>query len=115
MKRPLIALALSAFVLPGTGQLYLGRKIKGGVLVVAVNLLLLAAVFLFMKLTAPLVGAKISGTPITSDMVMQQIQPHALWGKLLLASFLGIWGYGVVDLFSAFRKPADENKVENDI
>jgi len=45
MKRPLIALALSAFVLPGLGQLYLGRKIKGGILLVAVNLLLLASFF----------------------------------------------------------------------
>ncbi len=111
MKRPLIALALSAFVLPGLGQLYLGRKIKGGILVVAVNLLLLAAFFLLMKLSAPLIGAQMSGTPLTSTLIMAQIQPHTFWGKLLLAAFLGIWGYGVVDLISAFR----ESKGENDI
>lgn len=111
MKRPLIALALSAFVLPGLGQLYLGRKIKGGILLVAVNLLLLASFFLLLKLSAPLIDAQLSGTPLTSTLILAQIQPDTYWGKLLLAAFLGIWGYGVLDLISAFRKTGVENDI----
>lgn len=111
MKRPLIALALSAFVLPGLGQLYLGRKVKGVTLVIAVNLLLLAAFFLLMKISAPLVGAHFAKMPITPELILAQIQPHAVWGKALLAIFLGIWGYGVVDLISAFRAPASESDI----
>ena len=111
MKRPLIALALSAFVLPGLGQLYLGRRIKGALLILVVNLLLLAAVFLVMKLAAPLLGAHLSGTPGTAGMILAQVQPQAVWVKGMLAVFLGIWGYGVVDLVSAFREPAPESDI----
>ncbi|CAH2030306.1 DUF6677 family protein [Trichlorobacter ammonificans] len=111
MKRPLIALLLSAFVLPGLGQLYLGRKLKGALLLVAVNLLLLAALFLAMKLSAPLIGARLAGTPITPELLLAQIQPHAVWGKALLASFLGVWGFAVVDLVSAFRESGRENDI----
>ena len=111
MKKPLIALALSAFVLPGLGQLYLGRKLKGGLLVVLVNLLLLTAFFLLLKVSAPLVGAHLAKTPITPELLLAQIEPHALWGKALLAVFLGVWGYAVVDIFSAFR----EQSIESDV
>jgi len=111
MKRPLIALALSAFVLPGLGQLYLGRKIKGGILLVAVTFLLLATFSLLLKLSAPLIDAQLSGTPLTPTLILAQIQTNTYWYKLLLAAFLGIWGYGVLDLISAFR----ETGVENDI
>lgn len=111
MKKPLIALALSAVVLPGLGQLYLGRKVKGGVLVVAVNLLLLITLFLLMKVSAPLVGAHLAKTPITPELVLAQIEPHAIWGKALLAVFLGVWGYSVVDIFSAFREQTPESDV----
>lgn len=111
MKRPLIALALSAFVLPGLGQLYLGRRIKGALLLLAVNLLLLAAVFLTMKLAAPLIGAHLSGAPVTAELILAQLQPQLGWIKGLLAVFLGIWGYGVVDLISAFREPAPESGI----
>lgn len=109
MKRPLIALLLSAFVLPGLGQLYVGRRLKGALLLVAVNLLLVAALFFAMKLSAPLIGARLSGAPVTPELVLAQIEPHMGWGKALLAAFLGIWGFGVVDLFSAFREPDREN------
>lgn len=111
MKRPLIALALSAFVLPGLGQLYLGRRTKGIMLILAINLLLLVSIFLVMKLAAPLIGAHLSGTPVTAELILAQIQPQTVWVKGVLAVFLGVWGYGVVDLVSAFREPASESDI----
>lgn len=46
MKRPIIALLLSGLILPGLGQLYLGRRNKGIALIMAINLLLLTPCFL---------------------------------------------------------------------
>lgn len=104
MKRAFIALTLSACVLPGLGQLYLGRRTKGVALIMAINLLLLVSLFFAMKVSSPVIGARLAGTPLTASLIMEQVQPYSLWGKLLLASFFGLWGFSVVDLFSAFRK-----------
>jgi len=103
MKRPIIALLLSALILPGLGQLYLGRRTKGIILVMAINLLLLASLFFVMKISSPVIGAHLTGTPLTPALILQQIQPYSLWAKLLLAAFMGLWGFGMVDLFSAFK------------
>lgn len=108
MKRTVIALLLNAFVLPGAGQLYLGRKVKGVVLVMAINLLLLAALFLMLKISTPVVAAHLSGTPITPQQVLAAIQPYALWAKLLLSALLAVWGFGLVDLISALRAPSND-------
>lgn len=108
MKRPIVALLLNALVLPGLGQLYLGRKVKGIALIMAVNLLLLAALFFMLKISSPVIAAHLSGTPITPQQIMAAVQPYALWAKLLLAALFGLWGYGLVDLVSAFRLPTDE-------
>jgi TM2 domain-containing membrane protein YozV len=103
MKRPIIALLLSALILPGLGQLYLGRRTKGIVLVMAINLLLLAALFFVMKISSPVLGAHLTGAPLTPVLILQQIQPYSVWAKLLLAAFMGLWGFSLVDLFSAFK------------
>ena len=103
MKRPLIALLLSALILPGLGQLYLGRRTKGIILVMAINLLLLVSLFFVMKISSPVIGAHLTGTPLTPALILQQIQPYSLWAKLLLAAFMGLWGFSLVDLFSAFK------------
>ena len=108
MKRPIIALLLNALLLPGAGQLYLGRKVKGITLIMAVNLLLLGALFLVLKIMGPLLAAQLGGSAITAPMLLAQAQPYALWAKLLLAAFLGLWGYGLLDLLSAFRAAADQ-------
>ena len=104
MKRPVIALLLSGLILPGLGQIYLGRRITGIALIMAVNLLLLIALFFVMKVASPVIGAHLTGTPLTPALIMEKIQPFAGWAKLLLAAILGLWGFGVVDLFSAFRE-----------
>jgi TM2 domain-containing membrane protein YozV len=107
MKRPVIAMLLSALILPGLGQLYLGRRIKGVALVMAVNLLLMISLFFVMKIASPIVGAHLTGTPLTPTLIFEVLQPYATWAKVLLAAYLGLWGYGVVDLFSAFREGGD--------
>lgn len=105
MKRPMIALLLNALLLPGMGQFYLGRKTKGIALIIAVNLLLFPALFLIMKIASPIIGAQLTGAPLTAPQILAAVQPYATWAKLLLAAFLALWGYGVVDLVSAFRDP----------
>jgi hypothetical protein len=108
MKRVVIALLLNAFILPGAGQIYLGRKIKGVVLVMAVNLLLLAALFFMMKISAPVIAAHLGGTPVTAQQVLEAIQPYSMWAKLLLSALLAVWGFGLVDLISALRTPPND-------
>jgi TM2 domain-containing membrane protein YozV len=103
MKRPIIALLLSALILPGLGQLYLGRRTKGIVLIMAINLLLLASLFFVMKISSPVIGAHLTGTPLTPTLILQQVQPYSVWAKLLLAAFMGLWGFSLMDLFSAFK------------
>lgn len=103
MKQTIIALLLSGLVLPGLGQLYLGRRTKGFLLLVAVNLLLLAALFFAMKVASPVIGARLTGTPITAADILTHLQPYTLWAKLLLAAFFGLWGYSLIDLLTAFR------------
>ena len=49
MNKKLTALLLSALVLPGLGQLYLGRKMVGGIIIVLVNLILLLALFVVLR------------------------------------------------------------------
>jgi len=104
VKRPVIAMLLSALILPGMGQLYLGRRITGIVLVMAVNLLLLISLFFVMKVASPIIGAHLTGAPITPALILEALQPYSIWAKLLLAAYLGLWGFGVVNLFSAFRE-----------
>lgn len=103
MKKPLIALLLNALILPGFGQLYLGRRNKGIALILLINLLLLPGLFLLLKVASPIVASHLSGTPITPEQILLGIKAHAFWGKLLLAALLAVWGYALFDLLSAFR------------
>ena len=107
MKRPIVAVLLSALVLPGLGQIYLGRRIKGVALIMAINFLLLLVLFITLKVSSPVIAAHLSGTPLTPALIVEKMQPFAAWIKLLMAAFLGLWGYGLVDLLSAFREGAD--------
>lgn len=90
------AALLSAFVLPGLGQLLKGDKIKGGILICLVNLFLLAAFFLVLQTVGHLMASKISGAQDPSVILefLKSRSPAARW---LLAGFFGIWIYAVVD------------------
>jgi hypothetical protein len=103
MKRPITALLLSGLILPGLGQLYLGRRTKGIALIMLINLLLMVSLFFVMKLASPVIAAHLAGAPLSPQLVLCQLQPYSFWGKLLLGAIVGLWGFGVMDLFSAFK------------
>lgn len=90
-------LLLSAFLLPGIGQLYKGEKIKGAVFLVLVNIFLLASLFIVLKkMGSFLVTARISG-PQEALKLLDSItasSPEIGW---LLAGFALLWGIAVVD------------------
>lgn len=91
------AVLLSALVLPGLGQLYKGERGKGIILILLVNLFVLASLFLILKAVGPtLVMSHLSGT-LSSTELLEQLQKLAPAGRWILASFVGLWLFGVVD------------------
>jgi len=93
-----VALVLSALVLPGLGQVYLGRRILGAVLILAATAALVAFV--------GAVAVAVSHMDVTAAMVDQdqarqllpQLYRHAPWGFRLALGLLGVsWLFGVVD------------------
>jgi TM2 domain-containing membrane protein YozV len=107
MKENMKAALLSALVLPGVGQLYRGRKLKGSILVLFVTLLLLVAVILaVMAIQDALRG---TGGPGGMDPVilagrLSNWVPAALW---LLGAFLCLWVYGIADALMDAGKKKD--------
>ena len=100
MKKKLTALLLSALVLPGLGQLYLGRKAAGGIIIVLVNLVLIMALFVLLRGLSPIIASKIAGgaISITPDEVMTALDGASGFGKAVLAAFFLLWTYSVVDV-----------------
>lgn len=91
------ALLLSAFILPGIGQLYKGEKLKGAVFLVLVNIFLLAALFIVLrKMGSFLVTARISGPQEALTLLdsITKSSPEIGW---LLSGFTLLWGVAVVD------------------
>lgn len=107
MKNNLKAALLSAFVLPGLGQLYKGDKIKGGILVVLVNFFLLCALFFVMQGAGKLlVTVQLSGGSVSQALdELQRQSPAVRW---LLGGFFLLWIYGVADALLS-RRADDEN------
>jgi len=100
MKRKWIALLLSAFVLPGLGQLYLGRRLVGGVIIAIVNLILLLALFVVMKGLSPLIASRIAtgSVSVTPSEVMQALEGVSVFGKGVLGAFFLVWAFSVTDI-----------------
>ncbi len=100
MNKKLTALLLSALVLPGLGQLYLGRKAVGGIIIVLINLVLLLALFVLLRGLSPVIASQIAGgaISITPSEVMKSLDGTAGFGKAVLAAFLVLWMYSVVDI-----------------
>ena len=107
MKENMKAALLSALVLPGVGQFYRGRRVKGAILVLSVTVLLLIAVILAaMAIQDALRGTGSSGgmDPVAIADRLRGWVPAALW---LLGAFLCLWVYGVADaLLGAGKKKA---------
>lgn len=108
MKRNIKAALLSAFVLPGLGQLYKGEKVKGGIMIVLVNVFLLAALFLVLQgMGELLVTAKISGMA-GAERVIEGLKVKSPAVRAILAAFFVLWSYGVVD--ALLRKEKGEGE-----
>jgi hypothetical protein len=97
MKLHIKAALLSGFVLPGLGQLVKGAKVKGGLMIALVNVFLLAALYLVMKgMGDLLVTAHVSGMD-AARQVMDRLGEQSPGVRYLLAAFLALWAYSVVD------------------
>ena len=107
MKIYVKAALLSAFVLPGLGQIYKGAKVKGAIMIGLVNVFLLAALFLVMKgMGALLVTARLSGMDAAAS-VIAGLRDKAPAVKLLSLVFFFLWAYGVVD--ALFKEEGKNN------
>ncbi len=106
MKRRWIALLLSALVLPGLGQLYLGRKVRGIAIILVINLLMLLALFVLFKVLSPVIATRLaSGTVVGPDEVLAALQGVSGFGRVLLAVFAVVWGYSVIDIIKTRDEP----------
>jgi TM2 domain-containing membrane protein YozV len=104
------AAVLSAFVLPGLGQLVNGKKLKGFVLITIVNIFILVAMAFVLKGMGQLVVTMKAGGPVDAAAVLEQVRQNSGRSpRWLLAGFLGIWLYAVVDAL------VDRPKVEVEI
>jgi len=100
MNKKIKAALLNAFVLPGLGQLLLGRKIRGFVCIMIVNMILLAAFFIVLKTLSPVIAAKIAGgESISVTQLSETIVSSSFWGQAILFTFVAVWFFSLVDLF----------------
>lgn len=97
MKKNIKAALLSAFVLPGLGQLYQGARVKGVVMVALVNIFLMAALYMVLQgMGELLVTASLSGMA-AAERVVEGLRGRGPAVRIILAAFSALWLYGVVD------------------
>ena len=110
MNKKISALLLSALVLPGLGQFYLGRKMIGGILIVLVNLILLLGLFVLLRGLSPLIASQIAGgaIKISPTEVMKSLDDTTGFGKAVLASFFLVWTFSVVDILRVKVEPQSD-------
>jgi TM2 domain-containing membrane protein YozV len=101
MNRKRTALLLNALVLPGLGQLYLGRKVTGTAIIMLVNLLLLLALFVLLKGLGPVIAARVVSSSISTGKAYAALHGVAGFGKALLAGFTLLWAFSIVDVINA--------------
>jgi hypothetical protein len=99
MKVDIKAGLLSALVLPGIGQIYQGRKLRGGVIIVLVNLFLLGGLALVLRSIGRIAASAAAGTAIDRSLVIQALQQDGTGGRWLLAGFVALWLYSAADAF----------------
>jgi TM2 domain-containing membrane protein YozV len=91
------AALLSAFVLPGLGQLYKGEKVKGVILIIIVNIFILAALYMILKYLAPVIlSAQMKGESDVNK-ILEHLHSGGPRVRFLLATFCAIWMYSWID------------------
>ncbi len=97
MKKNIRAALLSAFIFPGLGQVYKGCRLKGCIVILLANILLLIALALVMKGIYQLaISPGFSGItdPAKTAQRLLNETPSFQW---LLGIFSCLWLYGVLD------------------
>lgn len=104
MKLNVKAALLSAFVLPGLGQVVKGERVKGGIFIALSNIFLLGAFFLILKGMGPvLLEAQLAGS-VDANAVAQKLAAGAPAARVFLACFAALWCFAVVDALVDRRK-----------
>lgn len=101
------AALLSGLLLPGLGQLKTGRKLKGALLLCAVNLLFLWGLFGALRAVGTLSRASTSGSVPDLLATLHTSIPAGGW---FLAAFILIWGYGFFDALLSGPAPESHEK-----
>jgi len=112
MKENLKAALLSALVLPGVGQLYRGRTVKGGILVALVTIILLIFIFLVALAAQDVLHVvRVTGTVDAVALAerLQDRMPAVLW---LAGILFCVWLYGIVDALLADGSDGETQKGE---
>jgi|GEM_PF-458269 len=97
-KNKLIALLLSALVLPGMGQIY-KRDLRKGIFLISLTSLCFGAIFLAGLILLNYEYAAVFPAPLTREMFDQmlfRILKHPVM-LFLLGSMLAVWLYGIID------------------
>ncbi len=97
MKIHIKAALLSALVFPGLGQLYKGERVKGVIIFVWVNILLLVLLCLALQQLLPLILSGQSGGATGLTKILDRMHPASPLVKFLLATFCGLWFYAWAD------------------
>lgn len=109
MPRKLTAIFLSALVLPGLGQIYVGNKIKGGIIIVLVNVFILAALALLAPGVLELAMLAQSGQVLSAPFIIQTLQEHSAGARWLILLFVALWVYSIGDLMVT-TLPSEEQR-----
>jgi len=96
MKKKVKSVILSALVLPGLGQLYMGRKVKGGIMLFLDNLFILGALAVVLRSAGKILAAGGAEAPDPAQL-LQAVHQDAPFVRWLTAGFVLLWGFGVVD------------------
>ena len=113
MKKAIASPLCSAFVIPGLGQI-LNKELKKGILILGgVFLLFIIGVIKMVQLVKAILQSGNLGT-LSPDDIMARFKaqdPSLLW--IIMAAFMAIWLYSVIDAFLKGRKidMAEENSV----
>lgn len=97
MKDNVKAALLSALVLPGVGQIYRGRLVKGGILLAMVTIVLLIFVFLAVISIHDLLEVARESGKIGAASLAERLQGRMPGMVSLGGIFLCIWIYSVAD------------------
>jgi hypothetical protein len=97
MKIHIKAAFLSALVFPGIGQLYKGDRVKGVMIFVCVNILLLISICLALQRLLPLIFlTQGSGFPEMTK-ILERLRSGGAASRLLLEMLGGLWFYSWID------------------